>query len=324
MGINMMIKKVFITGINGQDGAYLAQYLHELGHEIHGSIRDYLSELSNLTYLNVIDNVKLHAVDLENYSDVKKILDKLQPDLIFNLAAQSSVGASFSEPFNTLKPNFLILLNLLEYLRFNKHIRLYQSSSSEMYGNPNVLPIKENDELNPISPYGLSKSIGFQILNIYRNTYGLYAVNGIMFNHESYLRRENFFIKKIIKQAINIKFGFQKFIEVGNLDVKRDFGYSKDYVKFMYKSLLIDIPDDYIFCSGQSTSLKEIIYYVFHKLGLSTTLIHSSVDYFRPNEIFEIYGDNSKARRILDWDYNKTIWELLDILIYEEYNNFIK
>lgn len=324
MGINMIIKKVFITGINGQDGAYLAQYLHELGHEIHGSIRDYSSELSNLAYLNVIDNVKLHAVDLENYSDVKKILDKLQPDLIFNLAAQSSVGASFSEPFNTLKPNFLILLNLLEYLRFNKHIRLYQSSSSEMYGNPNVLPIKENDELNPISPYGLSKSIGFQILNIYRNTYGLYAVNGIMFNHESYLRRENFFIKKIIKQAINIKFGFQKFIEVGNLEVKRDFGYSKDYVKFMYKSLLIDIPDDYIFCSGQSTSLKEIIYYVFHKLGLSTTLIHSSVDYFRPNEIFEIYGDNSKARSILDWDYNKTIWELLDILIYEEYNNFIK
>lgn len=324
MKIDMTTKKVFITGINGQDGAYLARYLYDLGHEIHGSIRNHSSELSNLAYLNIIDNVKFYAVDLENYFDIEKILDKLQPDLIFNLAAQSSVGASFSEPFKTLKPNFLILLNLLEYMRFNKHIRLYQSSSSEMYGNPSVLPIKENSELNPISPYGLSKSIGYQIVNLYRKTYGLYAVNGIMFNHESYLRKENFFIKKIIKQALNIKFGFQEFIEVGNLDVKRDFGYSEDYVKFMYKSLLIDFPDDYIFCSGQSSSLKEIIFYVFHKLDLSTALIHSSVDFVRPNEIFEIYGDNSKARSILEWDYNKTIWELLDILIYEEYNNFVK
>lgn len=311
-------RKIFISGINGQDGPYLAKFLLDLDYEIHGSVREEKSSLSNLKFLNLIDKINLHVIDLENFYDLTSLLNEIDPSYIINLAAQSSVGMSFEKPFETLRPNITILLNFLEYIRLNSHIRFYQSSSSEMYGNPKTLPILESHELNPISPYGLSKSIGHHLLAMYRNLYNLYLVNGIMFNHESILRRESFFIKKVISQSINISRGIQEYLEVGNLEVKRDFGLAKDYVEAIYLSLTVDKPDDYIICSGNSTSLKEIIYYVFNKLGITLTRLKITDSLFRPSEIYDIYGDNLKAKNLLGWSYSKSIWDLLDILIDEE------
>lgn len=316
------IKSVFISGINGQDGSYLAEFLYGLGFEVHGSLRSSQSSLFNLKYLNLLAKLKLYIVDLENFNELSDLLDKVKPKFIFNLAAQSSVEFSFREPYNTLRPNVIILLNFLEYLRKNPSIKLYHSSSSEMYGNPVSLPIRETHDFNPISPYGLSKSIGYQAIILYRELYKLFIVNGIMFNHESFLRNDQFFVKKVIKQSIRIKFGLQKHLVVGNLDIKRDFGFTKDYVVMMYQALNVIKPDDYIFSSGSSVSLREIVYYVFDKLEISLDKLEVSNAYFRPNEILDIYGDNTKAKNILNFDYSKSIWDLLDILIDEELQTY--
>jgi len=319
---SMKGKVVFITGVNGQDGAYLSSYLVRLSYEVHGSLRSPNSKIQNLEHLSLLDKIVLHVVNLEEQMELKTVLDSVKPDFIFNFAAQSSVKKSFEEPFMTIKPNISVIINLLEYLRENPSIKLFQASSSEMFGNPISLPVTEIHSFNPISPYGISKVIGHQLTRYYRENYDLFVVNGIMFNHESYLRDEGFFLKKLIKQGVMIQKGVQNYIELGNIDVKRDFGFSADYVKVMYKSLMLDHPDDYIICSGESTSLRTIVYYVFDKLGLSRTLIIESDELYRPNEIRDIFGDNSKIKSTLSHERFLTIWELLDVIIEEELNNF--
>jgi GDPmannose 4,6-dehydratase len=213
-------------------------------------------------------------------------------------------------------------MNLLEAIKkVNKKIKFYQASSSDMFGNISKLPVSENSVLHPTSPYGISKVTGHWMAINYRESYELFACSGILFNHESYLRGENFFVKKVIRTAIDIKNGKQNELRVGDIDLRRDFGYAPDYVKAMWLMLQQKEPKDYIVCSGKPVSLREIIYYVFDKLGIDKDGIVIDKSFFRPNDIENIYGDNKKAKKELGWKYNKTFCDVLDILIKEEMEN---
>lgn len=190
-----------------------------------------------------------------------------------------------------------------------------------MYGNVESLPITLETPMNPVSPYGVSKMSAYHMVKIYRDSYDIFASNGILFNHESYLRSENFFVKKVIKGALAIKSGKLDKLIVGNLNVKRDFEYAPKYVEAIWKMLQIDRPDDFIICSGKSVLLRDIVEYIFEKLCIDKTLIVEDKSLFRPNEIEEIYGDNSKAKELLGWEYNYSFFDVLDILIDEEITN---
>jgi len=242
-----------------------------------------------------------------------------RPDEIYNLAAQSSVSRSFQDPVETLQFNILSVTNLLEsILHTDKNIRFYQASSSEMFGSINALPLTENSIFHPVSPYGISKASAHWITINYRESFGLFTTSGILFNHESVLRESHFIIKKIIRSAIDIQNGRQDFLEVGNIDIKRDFGYAPKYVEAMYLMMQHERPDDYIIATGKSLSIREIIYYVFEKMNISKEKIKINQTFFRPNEIINIYGDASKARAKLGWKYTMSFFQVLDILIEEE------
>ena len=255
-------------------------------------------------------------------ANVFRIIKKYQPDEIYNLAAQSSVGLSFEQPLGTFNFNTTSVNNLLESIRlFSSNTKLYQASSSEMFGTVKTMPITLETPMHPISPYGVSKMASYFMVTTYRESYKLFASNGVLFNHESYLRSGNFFIKKVIKESIDIKFGKLDKLIVGNLNVKRDFGYAPKYVEAMWKILQLENPDDFIICSGKSVLLRDIVEYIFEKLNLDKKLIIEDEKYFRPNEIPEIYGDNSKAKNMLKWDYNLSFFEVLDLLLNEELEN---
>jgi GDPmannose 4,6-dehydratase len=252
-------------------------------------------------------------------ANVIRIIQKHKPDEIYNLAAQSSVGLSFDQPLGTFSFNTTSVNNLLESIRlFSPLTKLYQASSSEMYGRVKSMPIALETPMHPISPYGVSKMASYFMITTYRESYDLFVCNGVLFNHESYLRSNNFFVKKVIRDSISIKNGKLDKLIVGNLNVKRDFGYAPKYVEAMWKILQSDKADDFIICSGKSILLKDIVEYVFEKLGLDKNLIVENRDFFRPNEIEEIYGDNSKAKKDLNWKYDFSFFDVLDILIDEE------
>lgn len=317
-------KKVIITGITGQDGAYLAEFLLQKGYDITGLVRENsIKRLRNLELLDISNKVNIKKIDLMNFNEVKELLHEINPDEIYNLAAQSSVGKSFLEPRETINFNVDSVLNLLECVRqINPKIGFYQASSSEMYGKTSDLPIKECFPLNPISPYATSKATAHWIVKNYREAYGIFAVSGILFNHESHLRNDNFFVKKVVKQSIEISKGLRDVLYVGNIKVKRDFGYGPEYIKAMWKMLQINKPQDFIICSGKSVALEEIIYYVFEKLNISRDKLIVKKELYRPEEIEDIYGDNSEAKEVLNWDYDKNFFEVLDILLFEEIKNF--
>jgi len=248
-----------------------------------------------------------------------RIIQKHKPDEIYNLAAQSSVGLSFDQPLGTFSFNTASVNNLLESIRlFSPHTRMYQASSSEMYGDVTSLPITLDTPMNPVSPYGVSKMSSYFMIKTYRDSYGLFVSNGVMFNHESFLRSDNFFVKKVIKNALLIKDNKLDCLIVGNLDVRRDFGYAPMYVEAMWKILQMEHADDFIISSGKSVLLRDIVEHVFERLNLSIDLIIEDQKLFRPNEIFEIYGDNSKSKEKLDWDYKHSFFDILDILIEQE------
>lgn len=261
--------------------------------------------------------------DLRDITQILHILRDVRPNEIYNLAAQSSVSMSFQQPIGTIESNITSVVNLLEAIRFvNKDIRLYQASSSEMFGRVNQLPITEESHVHPLSPYAVSKVTGHYICINYRESYSLYTSCGILFNHESYLRGEGFFVKKLIKGALDIKHGVRDVLEFGNLDIRRDFGWSEKYVEAMWLMLQQDEPDDYVICSGRSISLREIVDYVFEKVGVGKDRIRISERLFRPTEIEDIYGSNEKARKKLHWDYSMDFREVLDKLIKEEEENY--
>lgn len=320
------MKSAIITGITGQDGAYLARLLIGKGYKVTGLIRSYYgSNLSRLRYLNLLERVELLECDLSDLSQVLNIMSTHKPEEIYNLAAQSSVSLSFQQPIGTIAFNIHSVLNILEAIRLlNPAIRFYQASSSEMFGKVNNLPITENSIVHPLSPYAISKVTGHYVCVNYRESYNLYTSCGILFNHESYLRGENFFVKKLIKGAIDIVHGKRKDLEFGNLDIKRDFGWSEKYVEAMWLMLQQDKPDDYIISSGRSITLREIVYYVFDKLEIDRSGIKNNPSLFRPTEIEDIYGSNKKARSILNWQYDMDFFEVLNLIIEEEFKNYAK
>jgi len=313
-----------ITGITGQDGAYLSALLLENGYRVLGIIRSYNnSNLSKLKYLNVDQHVILEECDLADIPSIISIIKKYQPCELYNLAAQSSVSLSFEQPIGTITFNAISVLNLLESIRIvDKGIRFYQASSSEMYGKVADLPVTEATAMHPLSPYAISKAAAYWSVVNYRESYGLYACNGVLFNHESFLRTDNFFVKKVIKSAIRIQRGAQDVLRVGNIDLKRDFGFAPEYVKAMWGMLQQAHPEDYIICSGQSVSLRDIVNYVFKKLDIPLTKLISDESLFRPTDIHDIFGDNRKAKQNLNWQYALTFYEVLDRLIDEEIKNW--
>jgi GDPmannose 4,6-dehydratase len=317
------MKTAIITGISGQDGPYLAKFILEKGYKVVGTLRSYRgANTKNFEYLGIENQVFLEELDLLDMANVIRIIQKYKPDEIYNLAAQSSVGLSFEQPLGTFSFNTVSVNNLLESIRlFSPSTKLYQASSSEMYGKVKNMPITLETPMNPISPYGVSKMASYFMITTYRESYNLFVCNGVLFNHESFLRSDNFFVKKVINNAVKIKNKKLDKLVVGNLNVKRDFGYAPKYIEAMWQMLQSDKPDDFIICSGKSILLRDIVEYVFDNLKLDKNLIIENTDFFRPNEIDEIYGDNSKAVKVLDWKYDYYFYDILDILIDEELRN---
>ena len=318
-----MSRTAIITGVTGQDGAYLSQLLLSKGYKVIGLTRSHHpSNLNGLKYLNVLDKIIIEECDLLDISSIVKIIETYNPDEIYNLAAQSSVFLSFKQPIGTFQFNTISVLNLLEAVKMtNPAIKMYQASSSEMFGDVKHLPITEDTEFYPKSPYAISKAAAHWCCVNYRESYGMFVACGILFNHESYLRNDNFFIKKVVSSAIKIKNKQLDHLELGNLDIKRDFGYSPKYVEAMYLMLQHNDPQNLLICSGESISLREIVEYVFQVLGVSSDTIRINKSYFRPSEIPEIYGSPEKAQKALNWEYRMHFKDVLDLLIQEELEN---
>lgn len=317
------MKTALVTGISGQDGAFLAKLLINNHYQVVGITRQLdRKALFRLDYLGIGQQVRVISCDLTNPAEVLACLETHKPDEIYNLAAQSSVGQSFQHPQETFTFNTLSVINLLEGIRrFDRKIRFYQASSSEMFGNVSLqnLPIRESLLFHPVSPYGISKASAHWLTVNYREAYGLFTACGILFNHESALRGENFVIKKIVNTAIKIKLGQADELKVGNLAISRDWGYAPAYVDAMWRMLQQEKPSDYVICSGQVTSLLDLLARVFTKLDLDMSQ-HIRLDptLMRSLDLAIIYGDNAKAKKQLDWEYNLTTEDLIDQLLVDE------
>ena len=319
------IKKIaFITGISGQDGAYLSKLLLEKGYKVVGITRSsHEDNFEKLRLLAIANQVCMEECDLLDISSVIKLISKYKPDEIYNLAAQSSVGLSFKQPIGTINFNIISVLNLLEAIRLMKpNIKLYQASSSEMYGKVANLPVQINTPMHPLSPYAISKASAHWIVVNYRESYGLFSCNGVLFNHESFLRSSGFFVKKVISESVQNRNNSDWVLKVGNIDIKRDFGYSPNYVEAMWLILQANTPNDFIICSGKSITLRSVIEHIFNKLDISIDKLVIDNDLIRPTEIEDIYGDNSPAKKELGWNYNMDFFDVLDILIQQEIHNY--
>ncbi len=313
------MKKAIITGISGQDGAYLARLLLDKGYEVVGIVRSCTTSLSNLQYLHIESKVKIVQSDLGDLVAVINLIKEYQPNEVYNLSAQSSVSASFKDPIGTITYNTISVLNLLEAIKLvDNRVKFYQASSSDMFGNIDDLPITINTQMKPISPYAVSKASSHWSVVCYRESYNLFAVSGILFNHESKLRTNNFFIKKVISDSVDISLGIKDVLHVGNIDIKRDFGYAPKYVEAMWMMLQQNVPQDYLICSGKSIKLRDIVEYVFDKLNISKNRIVIDDMLYRPTEIDDIYGDNALAKDELQWSYDMNFFDVLKKLIEHE------
>ena len=317
------MKKTLITGITGQDGAYLSKLLLDKGYKVTGIARDTPdTRTTNLRYLGIDKDVELVKANLLDLSNILNLVKEHQPDEMYNLAAQSSVGLSFEQPIETLEFNIISTANMLEAIRnASPETRFYNASSSEMYGKikPEHLPVTEETVLHPVSPYSISKASAHWITVNYREAYNLYAVCGILFNHESALRGDNFVTKKILEGAVKIRKGIQEDITLGNLGISRDWGYAPEYIKAMWSMLQQDKGDDFIICSGQANTLEDFMRKVCEKTGINyEEKIKFSKKFHRPVDLEIIYGDNSKAKKELNWDYNISFDELITKLVEDE------
>lgn len=312
-----------IIGVTGQDGAYLAKLLLSKGYFVLGITRSiFYSNTFNLNYLNVLTEIKLIECNILDFSSIFNLIKEYKPDEIYNLAAQSSVGVSFNQPVGSIHYNILSVLNVLEVIRILKvKTKFYQASSSEMFGKVEKLPITHETSMHPLSPYAVSKVAAHWTVVNYREAYKIFCCSGILFNHESYLRSNSFFIKKIISESVKNKNKKDWNLVLGNLNVKRDFGYAPKYVEAMWLMLQQKVPSDFVICSGKSYSLYEIVLYVLKKVGIDRSKLVIDEKLFRPIDIDDIYGDNSRAKELLNWDYGYDFFDILDILIEEEINN---
>ena len=315
-----MKKIALITGINGQDGSYLAEFLLNKGYEVHGTLkRNSVSENQTSRLDDVYDQLKLHYADLTDLSSLISVIQKTKPNEIYNLAAQSHVRISFDQPLYTANVTGIGTLNMLEAIKLiDPTIKLYQASSSEMFGN-NIDEDgyqRESTQMSPVSPYGCAKVFSYNICKNYRNSYNMFVSNGILFNHESPRRGTNFVTNKVCKEAVKIKLGLSNQLKLGNLDATRDWGHAKDYVEAMWMILQQESPDDFVCSTGISHSVKELVEYVFNKLKLDWKK-YVSVDekFYRPEELNDLKGDSKKLRDITGWVPTYTFETMLDEMI---------
>jgi len=316
-----MDKKIaLITGINGQDGSYLAELLLEKGYEVHGTLkRNSVSENQTSRLDNVFDKLILHYADLTDLSSLIRVISEIKPDEVYNLAAQSHVRISFDQPIYTTNVTGLGTLNILEAVKLvNPEIKIYQASSSEMFGNSIDEDgyQRETTPMNPVSPYGCAKVFSYNICRNYRNAYDMKIWNGILFNHESPRRGTNFVTNKVVKAAVRISLGLQDKLHIGNLDATRDWGHAKDYVYAMWLMLQSDKPDDYVCSTGISHSVKDLCDYTFSSLGLDyKDYLVIDEKHFRPEELENLKGDSTKLRKNLGWETKYTFESMIDEMI---------
>jgi GDPmannose 4,6-dehydratase len=315
------MKKAFITGINGQDGSYLSEYLLNLGYEVHGIIRrnsvceNQQSRLSD----EIRNKLNIHYGDLLDQGSLERLLFDIKPNEIYNLAAQSHVRISYDIPQFTVQTNAVGVINILEaYRRICPESKFYQASSSEMFGSSVDQDgfQRETTQMNPVSPYGCSKVFGYNIVRNYRNAYNLHASNGILFNHESPRRGSNFVTNKVVKTAVEIKLGLKDKLVLGNLDSYRDWGHSKDYVKAMHLIINNTKPDDFVVSTMETHSVREMVEYVFNKLQLNyQKYVFQDLKFIRPEELDYLRGDSTKIRTQLGWKPEYTFESMLDEMI---------
>ncbi len=337
-----MNKVALITGVTGQDGAYLAEFLLAKGYEVHG-----IKRRSSLFNTDRIDHLyqdphekgvkfKLHYGDMTDSSNLTRIVQEVQPDEVYNLAAQSHVKVSFETPEYTANSDAMGTLRLLEAIRIlglEKKTRFYQASTSELYGKVQEIPQTEKTPFYPRSPYAVAKLYAFWIVKNYREAYGMYACNGILFNHESPIRGETFVTRKITRAAARIKLGLQDTLYLGNLNAKRDWGHAKDYIKGMYLMLQQDKADDYVLATGKTIEVREFVSMAFKELGIDIewkgsgveeeginkadgkTIVKVDPKYFRPTEVDLLVGDASKAKNELGWEPKYSVDELVKDMV---------
>ena len=314
-----MSKRAFITGIGGQDGSYLAEYLLSLDYEVYGIIRRNSTPEHQQSRLDDIrEKIHIYYGDVLDQSSVERLLTEIQPDEIYNLAAQSHVRISYDIPQFTSQVNSLGVLNILEaYRRVCPQSKFYQASSSEMFGSSVDSDgyQRETTIMTPVSPYGCSKVFGYNIVKNYRNAYNLHANNGILFNHESPRRGSNFVTNKVVKEAVMIKLGLSKILELGNMDAYRDWGHSKDYVRAMHLILQQELPNDWVVATGESRSVRDMCEYVFSKLGMNyKDYVIQNDKFLRPEELPYLKGDSTKIRS-LGWKPEYTFESMMDEMI---------
>ena len=332
-----MAKKALITGITGQDGSYLAEFLLEKGYEVHGiTRRSSISNTGRIDHLIKSGSIKLHDGDLTDSSSLIRIIRMVEPDEIYNLAAQSHVQVSFDVPEYSGDVDALGVLRILEAVRMldlTKKTRIYQASTSELYGKVEEVPQKETTPFHPYSPYAVAKQYGFWITKEYREAYGMFAVNGILFNHESERRGENFVTRKITLAAARIAEGLQDHLELGNMDSLRDWGYAKDYVECMWMMLQHDTPEDFVIATGEQHTVRDFTEKAFAANGITIRWEGKGLDekgydaetgkmlvcvnpaWFRPTDVDNLWGDPTKAKTVLGWNPQKTTYaELVRIM----------
>lgn len=327
------MKKALITGITGQDGSYLAEFLLEKGYEVHGIVRrSSLSNTGRIDHLIAKNAITLHDGDLSDSSSIIRIVAEVRPDEIYNLAAQSHVQVSFDVPEYSGDVDALGVLRVLEAVRIlgmTKTCKVYQASTSELYGKVEEIPQRETTPFHPYSPYAVAKQYGFWITKEYREAYGMFAVSGILFNHESERRGENFVTRKITLAAGRIACGLQDHLELGNLDSLRDWGYAKDYVECMWLILQHDMPEDFVIATGVQHTVRDFTERAFRHVGIELRWEGKGIDekgydketgkmlvcvnpkWFRPTDVDNLWGDPTKAKTLLGWDPQKTSYEEL-------------
>ncbi len=350
-----MAKVALITGITGQDGSFLAEFLIEKGYEVHGIMRrsssfntgriehlyldEWVRDMKNKRLVN------LHWGDMTDSSSLVRIIREVKPDEIYNLAAQSHVKVSFDVPEYTAEADAIGTLRLLEAVRllgYEKRTKIYQASTSELFGLVQEVPQKETTPFYPRSPYGVAKQYGFWITKNYRESYGMFAVNGILFNHESERRGETFVTRKITLAAARIKQGHQDKLYLGNLNALRDWGYAKDYVECMWLILQHETPEDFVIATGEYHSVREFCTLAFHEVGIELrwegtgveekgidmasgkVLVEVDPKYFRPAEVEQLLGDPTKAKTVLGWNPRKTSFEDLVKIMVQHDMKFVR